>query len=202
MSPAVNSNVLRAVRVIGGRPVTAAADAVGLTRRELLRLLARAPTRGRCARICAEAATNRTLNTATRAAAASSPLCPPAALLKASTDPSPRVRDSGRGVPGSGGRSPTASNATRRTLTGSLTTSDGAADNRSCPPAMLVALAGDPDRLIRFCLAANPATPSELLWILSRDDDAVASLGATLNPRCPESLREMLKARSDNHFQR
>ena len=202
VSSTANSEALRTVRVISGRPIAAAADAVGLTRRELLRLLAQAPTRGRCARICAEASTSRTFNTAARAAAAASPLCPPATLLKVSTDPSPTVRDSVRCIPG---RSPTASNATRRTLAVSVTdatTSDGAVDNRGCPPAMLAALAGDPHRHIRFGVAINPATPPELLWMLPRDDDAMPSLGVALNPNCPEPLLELLGARSSNYFQR
>ena len=183
------SAAVRAARSAPAFALDAAADAAAVPERSLREMLGCLRRRGRCDTTAAAAAAD--IDETRRVAGLESRWCPPPLRrLVASNDPE-EVRWVCRSTAAwharrvNDGRAPRTRAAAAfadpagRTVAGSVNSISG------CPPAMLAALASDPDPDVRTVVLGDPSCPPAAVAALAVDDVVAITHEAAYNPNCP-----------------
>ena len=186
----IGNAAVRATRSAPAFALDTVADAAAVPERSLREMLSCLRRRGRCDTTAADAAAD--IDETRRVAGLESRWCPPPSRrLVASNDPeevrwvcrstaawhSRRVND--------GDRAPRTRAAAAFADPTGRAAAGGANSISGCPPAMLAALASDPDPDVRTVVLGDPACPPAAVAALAVDDVVAVTHEAAHNANCP-----------------
>ena len=184
----------RAARSAAAVALSDTAAAVGVDAAELrsrVERLGRVGGRGRCARLLAEAAADPV----TADAALTHRSCPP---------PTKRIADKDAPAPGAAGwalhhfNSGSPRGVIARWAHRADSGPVAAAANPLTPPAVLAALAADPDAWVRAAVAANPRCPPETINKLATDTEHHVRIAIAASAACPPHSMHLLTVDPDD----